>query len=67
VIGRDHASADLREALADAQHEFNVAGSLDIQNSAGFSATEVSKLQSLISPHNIEFVLRVSQRFTQVG
>jgi exopolysaccharide biosynthesis polyprenyl glycosylphosphotransferase len=49
VIGRDHASADLRDALVDAQHEFNVVGSLDVPNlSLGFPASQLAELQSLM-------------------
>jgi exopolysaccharide biosynthesis polyprenyl glycosylphosphotransferase len=49
VIGHDHASADLREALDDAKHEFKVVGSLDVHNfSLGFAASQLDELQSLM-------------------
>lgn len=49
VIGHDHMSGDLREALIDAQHEFKVVGSLDIHNLGfEFGPSELERLSTLM-------------------
>jgi exopolysaccharide biosynthesis polyprenyl glycosylphosphotransferase len=46
VIGRDHASDALREALVGAHHEFNVVGTFAIEDvSNGFTGTQVENVR----------------------
>jgi len=47
VIGQDHASAELGEALANAQHEFNVVGAFAIHDfGQSFSSSQLDGLRS---------------------
>ena len=49
VVGYDQTSADLQDALSEAEHEFRIVGSFDTSGlNDGFDAVQLNELQSLM-------------------